>query len=494
MHDLNEYLDIMCSKIRSAEARANARAEIESHLLDEIDALVARGMGETQAVDLVLSNATDPKVLGKKLNLAHRPFILRYPLTLAFGTLSLGSVAAVIIACQYILHEHLIPLTKQISEMDGEFKQKFEEDLQILSRLKLPYMNARSKNAHSYLVQYVGMDEASASPLVAAQQEVDTEFERKKGWKSKASLISIMKDPRFQRNDTSWVEKSLEFDHWNFLVDPSIKEKFAEVEFKSGLDKIGARASFKFPQMGIFQKAVIYHTLKLVQQGQHQKAQALIDHAFILVRSTNMLVGDAIAASIMAKKRTISCFFNLNWNTLSPREYLALRRIPWGWSQVFTQTLFDSSALDQFKQYARPELGMCAGFTESVTGLYDMKEYLWDRLPFETDHRAQLEDSKLRSLAYQKICDVEEFAPLLSDASPGARPLFGKGLWHFVSDLYNLESPALNDLPLINPSYLPYVRRVYALHLYTLVSPNFGSIYRRPSAELLVNYEVPPKD
>ena len=108
---IKNYLQQMSKYISNKAAKQNAIIEIENHLLDQIDFYMEQGYSEDEATHMAIKEATDPKELGKKLNLAHRPFIYRYPFTLFMGATTCLSLIAVIIISHFsmeVLKENYI--------------------------------------------------------------------------------------------------------------------------------------------------------------------------------------------------------------------------------------------------------------------------------------------------------------------------------------------------------------------------------------------------
>mgnify|MGYP003684240169 FL=1 len=157
MHRLIEdYLKLMAKRIRNKQARRDATLEIQNHLLDQVDELVEQGKNYEDSVAIVIKNATDPKVLGEKLNLAHKPMLLRYPLTLFASS----SVAMTIIAL--IVASHVaIDKVKEInanSIMEEKVYRDFFLDLKDLEKKNL-YKVSRKKNIASFLSKHLDLYE-----------------------------------------------------------------------------------------------------------------------------------------------------------------------------------------------------------------------------------------------------------------------------------------------------------------------------------------------
>ncbi len=70
---VEQYLDAVCTEIRYRKAHAVIRQEITGHIADLQDGFMAEGMSEEEAVRAAIKAMGDPKEVGHKLHLAHKP-------------------------------------------------------------------------------------------------------------------------------------------------------------------------------------------------------------------------------------------------------------------------------------------------------------------------------------------------------------------------------------------------------------------------------------
>lgn len=67
------YLDAVCARIRFREVHGEIRRELAGHIADLVDAHVAAGLAEEEAVARSLAEMGDPAAVGEGLDRAHRP-------------------------------------------------------------------------------------------------------------------------------------------------------------------------------------------------------------------------------------------------------------------------------------------------------------------------------------------------------------------------------------------------------------------------------------
>lgn len=70
---ITRYLDEVCAQVKCREVHAEIRMELESHIADRVEALVAAGYNEEEAVAQALRQMGDPAAVGLGLHKAHRP-------------------------------------------------------------------------------------------------------------------------------------------------------------------------------------------------------------------------------------------------------------------------------------------------------------------------------------------------------------------------------------------------------------------------------------
>ena len=148
------YLEKMSKKIRNKAARERAREEIYGHILDQMEDYQQQGKTYAESVEITLRQATSPQKLGRKLNLAHRPWLFRYPLIAATVQLSGISALLLIIVSHYVMSEGLRPSVVSLEKGDA-FYERFQQDLEIIGASSYKEYS-RKRNAHGFLIEKVG--------------------------------------------------------------------------------------------------------------------------------------------------------------------------------------------------------------------------------------------------------------------------------------------------------------------------------------------------
>ncbi len=456
------YLNKMCKQISNKDVRSSSYEEIKDHLLDKIEDLVNQGQTYTEAENYVLKMATNPRSLGKKLNLSHRPFILRYPLIL-FSTLSFGlSLTLLIIASNYLVEKHLKPVLHSKIE-EEKFKKRFESDLILLS--KYENITTRNNNGHNHIRKYVSFNSDSLpNDLI----EINKEFP---GWLHNIERMQLLGNSNIlKQKNLNWISQLKEYDHWNYFSENKIKQSFQSASHKTSIDKIGVVASYEVPNLNSFRRYVVLHSIQLINKNKKQEAELIINHAIKLLKSTRTLIGYASATSLLKIRNRLIDNFKLNWQKHSKAYIRAVKRVPWGWTTVFSRSFSDINELNNWKAYMKPHLGMCAGVSEHPMGISGMSDFLYQKVWFESDHRKIIDQSKKITSSILLTCDLKELLPLLAEQKKYPR-LLDRSFWKkFVVDDF--------DFP-INPAAIPFVRRIAAVYLTNVAVPMYSGVYLR---------------
>jgi hypothetical protein len=479
MHpEIKKYLDQMCREISNKQAKENARLEIENHFLDQIEALSSTGLTEEESVKRVLSLATNPGKLGTKLNLAHRPFLLRYPITFAISSLTFAAFFTVVAMSHFLVENHFLPLLK--AHHDPVFEQKFTEDLEVLSLRGLPLVNSRNKNAMAFLSDKIDYENNPLSEKYKRLYKLMENWNIKDGrGKTKNPLREsqlvrrLIKHEMFTSLNDEWVDKILEYDHLNHFDDKRNKELIRNAAGKSGLKRINALSGYRIPELGLLGRAVIYRSIRKIHQGKTEEARILMLHAFSLIQSTNSLVGSNVAAQILIQHESLRTNFHLDWEEIPKRVRLAYRRVGWGWATIFNSGYSDPDSLKKWEKFFRPELGVCAGASEGqgTAGLF--VDFFQEKAPLETDLGELVAKSKEVISSLNKLCKNDELA-LLHDKDVEEKD--GLFTHEYLAGFSAGPESFIKKIPL-NPSRIPYLRRVVGMFFMTVAIPQFQSIY-----------------
>jgi cell division protein FtsW (lipid II flippase) len=94
---ISGYLKIVCEQIRWKKAHDVISKEIENHIIDQKNALIAKGFDEETATDKAIKEMGDPIVIGSELDRTHRPKIEWSLIVLTGITLLIGLAIRVFI-------------------------------------------------------------------------------------------------------------------------------------------------------------------------------------------------------------------------------------------------------------------------------------------------------------------------------------------------------------------------------------------------------------
>lgn len=100
----NEFLDAVCSWVKSRSAHPKIRKELHDHIYDQKQAYIAKGICEEEAVFQAIREMGDPHEIGKELHLTHKPLV-EWSVLLAIG------IFVIIGGVMQYLYMHLAPGT-----------------------------------------------------------------------------------------------------------------------------------------------------------------------------------------------------------------------------------------------------------------------------------------------------------------------------------------------------------------------------------------------
>jgi hypothetical protein len=476
MHpEIKKYLDQMCREISNKTARKNARLEIENHLLDQVEAL---HLPEDEAVRRVLKEATPPAKLGTKLNLAHRPFMLRYPRTFAYSSLTIMAMLTVIIMSHILVKDFFLPQLK--ANFEPAFETKFQEDLEIIASTELLKASTRLKNAYPFVMAKVGFENqelrAHHEKIEKLMRKWNVEEKRvgkDSPWKQKHLIDRLMKHKLFKSLDNSWVDDLTQYDHLNYFSSTENEPIFRNATGRSGIKRIYAISGYKLPDFTVMRKSITFRIYEKIQEGKQAEARKILLHSFGLFQSSHSLVGSSIAANLLSTHEKLRTMYSLKWNEIPKRTRLAYRRIGWGWSSVMNSSVSDPDSFAKWKKFAVPEMGVCAGVTESQGANALYADFFEEKAPLETDLGDLVSKSKAILSSMNRICGLTEFSRLLDSELIEKDSFFDQ---EYLQGFYHGPHNLLSQIP-INPSRIPYVRRMFGMFLMTVAMPRFHSVY-----------------
>lgn len=440
--ELAEYLTKMSKKISNKDVRQKVIEEMTTHFFDEIEALMEQGETYQDAVDIVLGNATDPKKLGYKLNLAHRPFYLRYPLTLWMTSISLLTFVLLVLVSHFIMNETQEIFAKNM--MHEKVYEDFFKDMRDLEKFR-DYKIGHQSNAHEFLASHIDLF----------------------SWNQAQS----------DHGDLNWVDRILIFDHWNFYEDKGLTVRFNEVSKSSPLERLKLTSSYYIPNMYGVQKIIEKRVRSLIKSGEITKAEILWDHSFSLFMSTHTMVGGLVAANSLRLKNKIKAELNLvSWNSVSLDKIKLYRRIPYGWAGVISDLSLRRKYLAQLQKYLKPQFGACMGVTEQLAHIPLLEGFFEKKYPMEPDYNLEL--TRLRNV----------YRPLLEDC--GLKKLYkvstsleGSMPWVMDLGLFYLPVKYRGRIPFINLLKLPYIRSIFGAYIHTVAIPHYSTVYTREKSK-----------
>lgn len=474
----------MGKKIKSRKARLKAQDEILNHMFDQIERELDQGLSWQECVKKVIANSTDPKKLGKKLNLAHRPWFFRYPKMIYSFVILLTGFTSLVIATHYF--------AKQTSEIlygyivKEEIYKDFYADLEDLK--KDPYMKfSRKNNVHFYLSKHFNVFSLRKSDKINAEKLCLFATGLTDNCDLKANqiepLISYSEKLEKSGYRLDWIDGILEYDHWNFYVDPYINQKISTSASVDVIKKIGIWSALDIPDTQLFSHLLYIRTTELVELKQYKKALQLFEKGQQLVLSTNTLVGGNMGSHMYRFKNKLIDYYGLAWEKTSEERINLMKRVAWGWTHILKEISYSGRHKNKIKEYLRPELGMCSGVFDSTNDHAWLSGFHQAKYPLEPEYHLSISDIKKQTLKRLDTCGIAELKPFLQPSE-----IFTSNLKDSLLSFYMIEESWMTDglafVPL-SVEEIPYLRSIVGSYLGAVAIPNFMGPYTNENTKRL---------
>ncbi len=433
---IKNYLQQMSKYISNKAAKQNAIIEIENHLLDQIDFYMEQGYSEDEATHMAIKEATDPKELGKKLNLAPRPFIYRYPFTLFMGATTCLSLIAVIIISHFsmeVLKENYIQ--GHISERVFE---KFYTDMETLKKNQF-FEFSRKKNIGPYLLSHHDF------------------------YAEKAQIPKNL----------SFLDQIIEYDHWNIYKDPDIFHYLEQAKAKDYFGKSDIFAKYSIPNMSRLYDFVNKRVEELITLKKLELAEKLIDKTAQIFLSTHTLLGGVFASKVLKSKNIfIKKYYLINWKEVPNDMPDLYKRTSFAWNGVLDGYLNNVSYAEKIKPFLKKEYGVCIGLVENLPAMNSKILFFGDNNILEPRFVSDIGEQKKVFNSLIRDCDISEIKSLTLENSH--LDLFGES--NVFTYSYMGES-RLKKVK-IRFSQIPFIRTIIGSYLGLVGIPISDSMYQ----------------
>lgn len=379
----------------------------------------------------------------------------------------------------FVVSEVYLPKLQEVSTKTAEYHEKILADLRLLDGNPIFNDRARTKDAQELISRHVGWEGRNADTPTSPEYKALVAFSADYSKLAKVEdLRKLEKDPRVAAADVTWVDQLESYDHWNLASSPLIKAELGRIGALNGIGRIGVFASMPLPNYGLLHFSALVRFLQLQKSGEPLKGLRLVRHAAYLTYTTPSLIGAMMAvATLRREQRIIESFGIKGWTAVDNERLDTYRRVSWAWGALIHEAIWDTLP-NEFQPLMKPQNGVCAMAAERALGI-GFQEFLSPRVPLETDFSSQLDrDTKLMSKLFA-LCSIPEYAVGLEPSPPSSNPLFVSYDW-FRRMRSTGESSALEDDSIgINKTRIPFLRRVIAMILLTVATPNYLSQYEK---------------
>ncbi|MGZ3690086.1 MAG: hypothetical protein ACXVAX_01195, partial [Pseudobdellovibrio sp.] len=264
-------------------------------------------------------------------------------------------------------------LKPEVREYNIELQYNYSKILDDLTVLENNPIFKRSnyENNAEYLISKHVPWEGIANPLIAKNS---TNLSIQKiakvyfSWSTLEQQFSaLMSDKSLLKVDTSWLKKLDAYDSWNFSTNKELTSALASIPHVNAMTRLEIFAQLPAPNYDIFKSWAILNFIKLEKKGKAIEGLRTYRKIAELMHSSNTIVGNITAASMLKDEYTLMSKFNVKGWTPVPVYYIdAYIRTTWAWMGVLKVPYFDTLPVE-FLAHLKPETGLCASSRESVS-------------------------------------------------------------------------------------------------------------------------------
>ncbi len=481
---ISKYLKDVCCKISSRRLRHSTYKELRFHLYSAVDAEVIKGKPWDDAVSAVLSEATPAKALGKKLDLASRPWYWRHRILTSSFALSTCSLLVLVFLSHYLVDQVFLPRLQHSMADEEKLLDRFEKDLLWIEQNPIFNDSKRNRNAAVYLQEKLYFDHSFSEELNSAKQienkllaeDLEQYFSTFREWRKKQSEFDeLIRAEIINKLDTSWLSELDDFDHFDQNELPKVKKMIESAKFSNGVQRARIWSTLPILSLVELRYLAAIHVIQESRKGNAVRSMKRYRHITELIHSSGYLIGQMVAVQMMTWESDLVRLLKIeNWKPISEHSIAAYRRISWGWASVIHKSLYLGKISDRWKPFLNRRFGICAGVTENQLGLGWMNDFLRPNIPFEGDYSVLLENAESVSMKLNEVCNTNYYQNYLHYDSQVENSFWN----HNMRKVWVVEGGGFFDF-LPNPSRLPFVRRIIAFYLGAVGVPNYLGVYRQ---------------
>ena len=375
-------------------------------------------------------------------------------------------------------------LKPEVREYNVELKYNYPRILEDLATLEANPIFKRSEynnNAEFLISKHVPW-EGIANPLITKSETTMSVQKISKvyfSWRTlEDQFENLMSDKALLKVDTSWLKKLDAYDSWNFSTNKELTSALASIPHVNALARLEIFSQLPSPNYDIFKSWALLNFIKLEKKGKAIEGLRTYRKIANLMHSSNTIVGNITAASMLKDEYTLVSKFNIKGWTPVPVFYIdAYIRTTWAWMGILKVPYFDTLPVE-FLAHLKPETGLCASSRESISNFSLYLDLYQPQTRFETNFSDNVIYTTHLYKKIQNVCNLQIYNTFLerSPASISPWSSFKIDRDFFKANLNTDYDFSIED----NWIYLPYVRRIVGTVYFANGSPmNFVSHYER---------------
>ena len=401
--------------------------------------------------------------------------------SLAIKTLVVASVfgfVGIVVGHHLAISHYFDP---EISEQKAELEKylpEVQKDLEILRERPAFAQVEFTKNAEPYIRPHISWE----GERVELSKSKDSELVRKifsdhQDWAVKPEYTeALKKDKRIMQVNTKWMDKLLEYSHFDFSSHPKVQKELAEVKESNGIKRISIMSRLSLPHFGEFQNWARVYLIQKIRSGEPIEGFKIFRKMAELSNSTQTLVGAMIGARMLQEERKwLNGLRKVDWDTVPEDSIQAHKALNWAWLGIHRHAAMHREIPSGLERFATYEYGVCPAVYEYGAGLELYSDLMNGSFPFEYDLKDEIAKSREIRKLFSETCNLGSMDAFWGPTKAEAYSWFGKRHNGFFGLVFRMDGPIAN----FNWGKLPYLRSFMGMFLVHLTSNDYFKQYER---------------
>ncbi len=368
--------------------------------------------------------------------------------------------------------------------------QKFEKqiltDLKNLEKFPAFKTSSYKSDASVYLQKYIPFVGHNLKTVkLKSNDNVEALFKKFPNWlRDKKDFNGLIGDQRFIDLDVKWLEKIMPFDYWTISNQNEIQQIIQNSNQMTGVQRIGALTSLPIPDYTLLKNWSIIYAIKKLQVKDFQAGLKVYRKAAELINSTGTLVAQMSAISMLkSEHKLMNDFQAQNWQLVPLSSIDAYKRVSWAWVHLAREPFF-AEMNEKYKKFATPQYGVCAGAWENLVFLFGLRDYLEPEVIYEKSFAQNYKRAETFQENLLEQCHLNSFNHFIEYSSLANEKWITNDTLLSVAALPSAPHAVTSSLDSLNWSKVPYIRKILALKLLLIATPNSFKMYEDPNLEL----------